>query len=105
MSDKCYDKLDREITVGSFIIYGTLLGRCAALRVGRVEEVRKVKKEWQKDEDAKWHITVTGVNERFSWKDQCVKCELGKKGTLQFPDRCVVIDKSDLATKYRVLFQ
>jgi len=99
MSDKCYDKLDREITVGSFIVYATQVCDSARLRIGRVEAVKLVKHPWRRD-DEKWHITVTGVNE--DWDGMC---SLGKKGTVQFPDRCVVIDSSMLATKYRVLFQ
>ncbi len=37
---KIYDKSGREINIGDYIVYGLALGRCAALRFGKVLDIK-----------------------------------------------------------------
>jgi hypothetical protein len=88
-----YDKLGREIKPGDYIVYGHLLGRCAGLKVGKVVVIKPV----PKDQFGESRITVMGVDD--GWGDRKPRLD-SKKGTLQFPDRILVVEKSSLPKKY-----
>ena len=82
------DKAGQEVKRGDYIVYGSLLGRCAALKFGKVVNI-KVGKNWRNEEQ--WAITVSSVDDmsyRHDWKPAL--CQ--KNGTLQFPDRIVKFD-------------
>lgn len=99
----CVDKLGRIISPGSLVVYGSLLGRCAALRVGRVLKIRAIKRAWsRKDDDIDWRILVQGIDDKWSYHPAKL-CE--KKGTLMFPDRMIVVDASALPAEYRRLLE
>lgn len=82
------DKLDRPIHVGDFIVYGHALGRCAALKIGRVLEIKRVDPTHR--EGSPWRLTVVGWDEA-SWREPRVS-----RGTLQFPDRAIVVREADV---------
>jgi hypothetical protein len=88
------DKLGRDITVGDYIVYSSALGRCAVLKIGKVLAIKPRKDSW--DNKPCWSITVVGVYD-YGWKD---KPEIQKKGTLQFPDRTVVVSGAAIPEKY-----
>jgi len=89
------DKAGREIEVGDFIVYGHNLGRCAALRYGRVLAINE--KEDRYNRRATLHYTVIGVRDAFrGLRVAPVLCE--RTGTLQFGDRILVIEPSQMPT-------
>jgi hypothetical protein len=92
---KVLDKLGQEITVGCYIVYGHQLGRSAMLKVGKVLAIRIVPKP-EFGYDSGYRITVVGVEE-LPWEKVP---KLGRKGTLQFPDRCIVIPEGIIPAKY-----
>lgn len=110
---KIYDKIGQVIKIGDTIAYGHALGRCAALQLGRVLDIKvtyeKTQRRAGKNEAGVWQwedwmepqfrITVRGAHiEQCDAKagiegyqeDGTVK--ILRKGTLQFPDRTIVID-------------
>jgi hypothetical protein len=99
------DKMGQPILVGSFIVYGTLLGRCAALKIGRVEKIRATwgGGGWARvgtDEyplTPEWHITVRSVDDSWS---HCPAKASQKLGTLMFPNRMLVIPQSMVTAEY-----
>ena len=89
------DKAGAVIEVGDLIIYGHALGRCAALQYGKVLAIKlKTKTKWRGSlllsEDYETpHFTVQGVaDEPNPW--------LLRKGTLQFADRILVINREQV---------
>lgn len=97
-----YDKLGKRIEPGCIIVYGTLLGRCAALRVGKVVAVKSVggnPNEWV---NGNARITVHGIDD--SWANEEPKLN-NKKGTLQFSERCLVLDEMMISPKYKRLLE
>lgn len=80
------DKLGREIRAGDVIVYGTLLGRSASLRIGVVREV--VGKT----------LRVRGVGDGYPWRDPKVKTRDGR--LLHPEERVVVISDLPLNPKY-----
>jgi hypothetical protein len=92
---KILDKLGQEITVGCYIVYGHLLSRSAGLKVGKVLGLRTTKKP-EFGFDSGYRVTVVGVEE-LPWEKVP---KLGRKGTLQFPDRCIVIPEGIIPAKY-----
>ena len=94
----CYDKMGQPISVGCFIVYGTLLGRCAALKIGRVEKIRCVK-SWSY-RDQQFRIAVRSVDDSWSHTDPK---QSAKVGTLMFPDRMLVLPEVMLKPEYRAL--
>jgi hypothetical protein len=94
---RIFDKLGKEITQGCYIVYGHLLGRSAGLKVGKVLAIKPA----PEGRFGEARITVRGVND--GWYDE--KPSLSEnKGTLQFPDRCLVVNESDLPKIYSSLF-
>ena len=69
------DKIGQEVKVGDTIAYGHALGRCAALRIGKVLKIELI--------DSSWAIQVQGID------DDGLGLRLCKPGALQFPDRVV----------------
>jgi len=88
------DKTGRsEIIVGSYIVYGHALGRCAGLKFGKI-----VKIDRHNDEERYW---VLGVDD--DWYPGS-KPELSKIGRLQFPERIIVLSFSMLPEYAQELF-
>lgn len=77
------DKIGQEVMVGDTIAYGHALGRCAALRIGKIKAIVKVKPYWYEE---RWAITVQGVDD-----DGTVLQLTRRLGTLQFPERTLKI--------------
>ena len=101
--NEALDKLGRPITKGCYIIYGTLLGRSAALRIGRVCNVRWIGKDADKYRyHEHWSITVHGLDD--SWNFRPAKAN-ERRGTLLFPERTVVIDPSFIPEKALSMLQ
>jgi hypothetical protein len=102
--DKMYDKLGQEIKVGSIIVYGHALGRCAGLRIGKVLKVKVekgVRDVWNRIED-KNRITIHGVDDDHSYLDHEPKL-LDKKSTLLSPERTIVLDEKIISPKIKKL--
>lgn len=91
-----FDILNREITPGCYLAYGHALGRCAAIRIGRVVEVKPLPDEGG---NGKARINVMGVEEH-SWRGPGLRA-CSKVGVLQFPERCIVLDDAQVPEKYR----
>lgn len=102
----CLDKFRQPIVVGDIIVYGHALGRCAALKIGKVLDIRTAPSWRTGTEGLDWRISVQGVDDGGTYARSPAK--LGKKGTLMFPDRMLVVghEAADLpwsAAKYRDL--
>jgi len=93
------DKLGREITVGSYIAYGHALGRCAGMRIGKVLRILR-------DKDMHGHlvfkIKVWGIDD--DWAHH-VPILASTPGTLNFPDRMLVVRNEDIPPDYAELLQ
>lgn len=85
------DKIGQPITAGCYIAYGHALGLCAAIRLGKVLRVAHVEKEWS--DKPVLRITVQGIED--GWGGRPPKL-VGRKGTLMFPDRMIVLDPATL---------
>jgi len=96
-----FDKLGKQIEVGAFIVYGSLLGRSAALKIGKVLKIAAYPKDSGYSNIA---IGVQGVERNYSWDPKPGDVKLGGKGTLQFPDRCLVVNPADLPKNIQDLF-
>lgn len=95
-----FDKVGKEIKVGSIIAYGHALDRSAALRIGKVLKITPSNPEYHYDSGFK--ITVWGVDDE--WSSIYENPGLCKsKGTLLFPDRMVVLDPAMLPPIYAEL--
>ena len=82
------DKAGQTVKRGDYIVYGSLLGRCAALKFGKVINI-KCGPGYYNNDSLLWSITVASIE--HSWgTDQMEPCE--KNGTLQFPNRIVKFD-------------
>jgi|SRR6185437_575849 len=94
------DKCGTPITTGAFISYGHALGRCAGLRIGKVLNIKWERKGYSGDSN--WKITVWGVDD--DWSAQKVKlCQT--RGTLQFPERIIVLPPSMVPEKFKKLLE
>ena len=97
---KVFDKVGQEIVKGCFIAYGHALGRCAGLRIGRVESVN-----FSEEEDYKNilvdNVSVTVLAIDDDWDGEKPKL-LQKKSTLFFPERMVVL--SSIPEKFSNLY-
>jgi hypothetical protein len=92
------DKIDQEINVGDYIIYGHALGRCSGLRIGKVLNLKTDVDGFNRPI---YRITVWGIDD--DWQNYTPQL-LNKKSTLLYPNRCVVVDKSKFSQKYLDLF-
>ena len=93
------DFLGNEMGVGDFIVYGASLGRCAALSSGIITKLSEEPHSYRTDV-MQYRITVRRIIDQYGNNLEKVKykCRFGgtskKHVTLQFPDRCVVIQKA-----------
>ena len=91
----CHDKLGALISVGDIIVYGHALGRCAALRIGKVLALKALTSPYSHISEPEWRITVQGVDE--GWSHTGNQKTLCKKGTLMYPDRIIVLGHNTMA--------
>jgi hypothetical protein len=92
------DKIGQPITEGCIIAYGHALGRCAGIRIGKVV---KLSRQAKAHGDV-FRITVHGVDD--DWTHYPLKLT-NKKGTLQFPDRIIVLDPAIVPAKFMSLLE
>jgi hypothetical protein len=88
------DKVGAEIEAGRVIAYGHALGRCAALQVGLVLEVREATDPHKTTGNGASRIRVRGFNrdERWShWEPGKAWAPLSKDSYVWFPERCAVL--------------
>lgn len=98
------DKIGQEIKIGSIIVYGHALGRCAGLRIGKV---LSLKEEDNKDylgninkyQPKIYRIGVIGVDDDWDHRE----ISLARRGCLQFPNRIIVLDEKKVPEKYKML--
>jgi len=98
------DKLGQEIKVGSYIVYGHALGRCAGLRLGKVLAINE-KKDWRWIED-RWTYTVQGVDHEWAYEKpwDFEKAQLtNRKGFLAYLTRIVVLNESQVPKEIKKL--
>lgn len=93
------DKIGQNIVVGSYIAYGHALDRSAALRIGKVLAIKYGGLKWNGTTED-WKITVWGVDDEL-WHGE-VKL-VSTKGTLQFPNRIIVLDPEKVPETHRKL--
>lgn len=100
----CRDKLGNEITVGAYIVYGHALGRCAGLQIGKVLSIKAGPTDagyWRNEHEPpppSWRIRVVSVDDN-GFYGNTRKPTLNNKGTLQFPNRILVL--ADLPEAYK----
>lgn len=84
--EELLDKTGNKIEIGSYIVYGHALGRCAALKFGKVIDI-----EFQTDNFPQYpthvRISVIGIDDEAHWS----KPHLTKRGFLGFPERIIVL--------------
>jgi hypothetical protein len=112
-----FDKIGQKVEIGSIIVYGHALGRCAALQLGKVlalKVIPKTSRRWKgrdpvtqenvyEDYDtADYRISVQGVEMNDNWSPDD-EPSLLRKGTLQFPSRMIVLDPKLVPEKIREL--
>lgn len=97
------DKLGRRFEAGDFIAYGHALGRCAGLRIGKVLEIKRVggRGYGYAVPAPSWRITVVGVDDDWNGRE----LELCRKGTLLYPNRCLVLDAYTVPDSYLELYR
>lgn len=93
--NKPTDKVGNEIKIGSFIVYGHALGRCAGLRIGKVLDIKEHESQWK---DEKFRFTVRGIEDGWS---HCKPKLCMKNGTLQFTSRIIVLEDEQVPGSYR----
>lgn len=91
------DFFGKEIKVGDWLVYGTLLGRCAAVKVGKVLSVDFIPKQNWRGGDIR--IGVIGCEKNYK-----EVYTLGKKGTLQFSDRAIVVSEDMVPEEIKKLY-
>ena len=96
------DKASNTVHVGDFTAYGSLLGRCAALKFGKVIKIEKVSPDWDKSKE-EWHIRVIGVEDwQPGWRPDYL--EKSKPGTLMYPDR-ILLANDFIPEKYKEVLE
>jgi hypothetical protein len=103
------DKVGTRIEEGSYVVYGHALGRCAALRIGKIldYEFKGFDSSYDRDtsvwaEDTSkpiFYFSVWGVDEGWNREPKLTST----KGTLQFADRMMVVDYDTLPFEYKKL--
>ena len=88
------DLIGQPILVGSFISYGSLIGRAAGLQIGKVIAIKIVVPE--NSYDSRYRITVQGIEFR-TWRKP--NWNVLRKGTLLFPNRIVVLDPAKIPSE------
>ena len=111
-----FDKIGQQIKLGSIVVYGHALGRCAALQLGKILSIKvtyktahrcigqDMEKGWQYEEyeQPEYRFSVQGVNMHDNWSPDETPSLL-RKGTLQFPSRIIVLDPAVIPEKIRTL--
>lgn len=98
------DKLGQSIAVGSYLVYGHAMGRSAGLRIGRVLAVKRNEPvAWGSEHDraGAWRIRVQGVDDDWTHRAP----ELCRPGTLQFPERTIVVQPEQVPAAIRALLE
>ncbi len=90
----CLDKIGQYLNVGDYIAYGHAMGRCAGIRIGKILKITYKGK--MRDED-QWSICVIGIDDDWNMLEPCLASH---KGTLQFPDRIIRLDRIAVPDKY-----
>jgi hypothetical protein len=98
MSEAITDKIGQPIAAGSIIAYGHALGRCAGIRIGKVLKLSS-KPSWREGE-TEYRITVQGVDDDWDHKTPALTSRVG---TLQFPERIIVLAPEAVPAKFRKL--
>ncbi len=80
-----FDKCGKEILIGSYIVYGHNLGRCAGLKFGKVINIEDYKPNTSCDKSVR--IKVIGVDD--DWNFNIPK--ICKAGTLMYSNRIIVL--------------
>lgn len=93
------DRLGQPISVGSVIAYAVMDGYSPIIRIGKVCQVSEKPHEWREGV-IESRITVHGIDVRGGTAQL-----LSKKGTLQFPDRVIVLRDDQLDETTRALLQ
>jgi hypothetical protein len=97
-----FDKTNREIHVGDFIVYGHALGRCAGLRIGKVLKIKEKESCWGDKILKGFSITVIGIDD--DWADSPYMHSEPKLcshvGHLLYPNRIIVVDRRNVPQNY-----
>ena len=102
---KIKDKIGQPIEINDTIAYGHALGRCAGLRIGKVLKIKTIEKgEHSRTKEMlyEYRITVIGIDDDWSHREPELN---SRKGTLQFPDRIIVLNPSVVPENYKVLLE
>lgn len=102
------DKLGQDIKVGSYIVYGHALGRCASIKIGRVLKLTSKPLDPLTYSSSPHRLTVVGIDDDLVWADREAEIakyppKLSKLGTLLYPDRTVVLKDTVIPAAYKVL--
>ena len=98
------DKLGQDIRVGSYIAYGHALGRCAAIKVGRVLKLTSKPVDTLSCSSSPHRLTVVGIDDDLIWAGpDKYPPKLSKIGTLLYPDRVLVLSPSIIPPEYKAL--
>jgi hypothetical protein len=99
------DKLGTPLAVGDFIVYGHALGRCAALRIGRILNIteKKVESFYVKgDFKTEWSIRVCHLEDDWDGNPQ----KPGPRtGCLMYPKRTIVLRPEMLSWEMRDMLE
>lgn len=93
-----YDKTGRRIDLGDFVVYGHALGRSAGLRFGKVLAIKPRPPRFHSDPAVS--ITVIGIEDDWSHREVAL---CSRVGTLQFPERTVVIEPERMPANLKAL--
>ena len=95
------DKIGQVIQPGAYLAYGHALGRCAGIRIGKVINLEETtRKTWGDRMETIYRITVIGVSDDWGFEKPSL---CSRKGTLQHPNRTVVIAPELVPAAYKSL--
>jgi hypothetical protein len=103
-----FDKTNKEIHVNDYIVYGHALGRCAGLRIGKVLKIKEKESRWGQETIKSFSITVIGVDDDWVNYSPYTNSEpklCSHVGHLLYPNRIIVLDKSNVPEKYIELLE
>lgn len=97
-----YDKIGQPVKVGDYIAYGHALGRCAGLRIGRILSLKVIPPttvtEWNRNPRPEYRAVVCSIDDDWDTREpECNK----NTGTLQFPNRWIVLPDGKVPRAYR----
>lgn len=83
MRQKVHNQIDKtqrsKIEVGSYVVYGHALGRCAGLKFGKIIKIDEL--------EGAYRYFVVGVDDDWDFETP----KLSKRGILQFENRIIVL--------------